>query len=395
MDSTILIIGAGTFGVSTAWHLSQNHNDPSKVTIIDVEAPPPSRSAAADTSRIITSDYASPLYAKLAEEPLSFWSEDPDLEWYFHKVGRLVLDEGGKDVHSRSAHTRGTKSPREPIELDEIGKRWSVLDGTATRGFKDAYLDTEAGWINSETATWQFLETAIRRRVKREVGQVAELLIDRSSKTVKGARTVDGRRFLADTVILATGAWTSTLLSPVEDSLGVAEEDRIERQAQATSAASAYYPVSGESLTEMTGCKMPCVSYGQAGEVVPASRDNKLLRYTNLTRRIVNMVTTRSGRSISVPPAKRTQGDVPQEIIDQMEDTLTTRLMPRFSRGKPKWRMCCTYMPSMNFYQHGSLYGLILTCKRGQSHPYRRSPALRASACQKRVHHHWRKLRQL
>lgn len=350
MDSTILIIGAGTFGVSTAWHLSQNHSDPSKVTIIDREASPPPHSAAADVNRIITSDYTSPLYAKMAQEALSFWSEDPDLEWYFHKVGRLVLDEEEDYIRRNSQNAQHTGSTQD-IDLEEVEKRWEVLHGTDMRAIKAAYLDTEAGWIESANATWQFLQTAVRRRVKQEVGDVAELIVDKSNKTVRGVRTTDGRTFLADTVVIATGAWTSALLSPVEDFLNIADEDRIERQAQATSAISAYYPVSGEGLKMMNGCKMPCISYGQAGEVVPTSRDKKLLRYTNLKRTIVNTVTTSSGRSISVPPVGRSQDDIPQEAKVYMEDTLTTRLMPKFSKVNPRWRMCCTSIPFMGSFE--------------------------------------------
>lgn len=341
MDSTVLIIGAGTFGTSTAWHLSQNHNDPSKVTIIDREASPPSLSAAADINRIFTSDYASPLYAELAKEALSFWTEDPDLEWYFHKTGRLVLDDGDND-HGFQTFGRGHATSTHTIPIDEVSKRWKLLHDTDTRAFVAAYLDTEAGWIESATATWQFLETAVRRRVKREVGDVTELLVDVSSRTIRGAKTSDGRTFLADTVVLAAGAWTSTLLAPVEDALQLADEDRIERQAQANSTISVSYPMSPENIRDMNSCKLPCIAYGSHGEVVPTSRDNKLLRYTDLGIRIVNSVTTKSGRSISVPPPGRGQSDVPRELKAHMRRTLTSKLMPRLSNGVPKWRMCCT-----------------------------------------------------
>lgn len=334
MDSTILVIGAGTFGVSTAWHLSQNHSDPAKVTIIDRQTSPPSLSAAADINRIFTADYPSLLYANLAKEALEFWTEDPDLEWYFHKVGRLVLDDKDNENGRRCIETQS-------VELDDLRRRWRVLDGTDTKHFKSAYLDPQAGWIDSATATWQFLETAIRRRVKREVGDVTELLFDRSSKRIRGAKTADGRSFLAESVVLAAGAWTSALLSPLEDVLGIADDDRIERQAQATAIVSASFPVSNETVKEMNICKIPCIIYGKVGEVIPASRENKMLRYTNLDMGITNTVTTRSGRRISVPPANRSQDDVPKYLRDDMRSQLSQRLLPRLARGEPRWRLCC------------------------------------------------------
>lgn len=352
MDSTILIIGAGTFGVSTAWHLSQNHNDPSKVTVIDRQASPPSLSAAADINRIITADYTSPLYSSLAKEALEFWTEDPDLEWYFHKVGRLVLDDRDDDDDRRNVDLQD-------VQLAEIGRRWGIIDGTDTKPFKRAYLDPEAGWIDSATATWQFLETAIRRRVKREVADVTELLYEKASGKISGVRTADGRTFLAETVVLATGAWTSALLSPLEDALDIAAEDRIERQAQATALISASFPVSNESLKQISQQKMPCVIYGRAAEVIPPSRENKMLRYTRLDLGIVNTVMIRSGRRISVPPPRRSQDDVPKALKVNMKTQLTQRLMPRFARGEPKWRMCCKCFPFVFKYLGICLFGTV------------------------------------
>lgn len=369
MDSTILIIGAGTFGVSTAWHLSQNHSDPSKVTIIDRQASPPSLSAAVDINRILTADYPSPLYANLAKEALEFWTEDPDLEWYFHKVGRFVLDEG--EAVSSDGRRRYIKT--QSIDLDEATRRWPALDGTDTQPFRASYLDPEAGWVDSATATWQFLETAVRRRVKKEVGDVTELLYERSSRRVRGAKTADGRIFLAETVILAAGAWTSTLLSPLEDALDIADDNRIERQAQAMAIVSTSFPVSDEILKEMLGSKMPCVIYGKAGEVIPPSREYKMLRYTKLDLGIVNTVTTTSGRLISVPPASRSQNDVPEILKVDMRSQLTRRLMPRLATGQPTWRMCCMYFPWWFFSRptmlkiniQGRSAALILTNDRG------------------------------
>jgi glycine/D-amino acid oxidase-like deaminating enzyme len=44
-EPTILIIGAGTFGTSTAYHLAKTYKDPSKVTVVD-RAPSPPKPAA-------------------------------------------------------------------------------------------------------------------------------------------------------------------------------------------------------------------------------------------------------------------------------------------------------------------------------------------------------------
>lgn len=79
MEPTVLIIGAGTFGTSTAFHLAQRYKDPSRITIIDQCPSPPALAAAIDINRIIRTDYASPLYMNLAFEAIHdwHWCKDP------------------------------------------------------------------------------------------------------------------------------------------------------------------------------------------------------------------------------------------------------------------------------------------------------------------------------
>ena len=61
----VLIVGAGTFGLSTAYHLSKSgYND---VTVLDKSAFVPSVSSAGnDLNKIIRAEYEDPFYADLA-----------------------------------------------------------------------------------------------------------------------------------------------------------------------------------------------------------------------------------------------------------------------------------------------------------------------------------------
>jgi sarcosine oxidase/L-pipecolate oxidase len=93
MEPTILIIGAGTFGTSTAYHLASTYTDPSKITIIDRNESPPEHAAAIDINRIVRTDYAKSLYCDLANEALHSWTWSLELQRFFHKTGWLVLGE--------------------------------------------------------------------------------------------------------------------------------------------------------------------------------------------------------------------------------------------------------------------------------------------------------------
>lgn len=367
-EPTVLIIGAGAFGVSTAYHLGQTYHDPSLVTIIDRQLNPPAHAASVDINRIIRADYPSTLYCNLANEALHAWFWSPELGPCFHRVGWLMLDEQGSDLSQRVRETlraRGTHITQDVALADVTGGRqWEVLEGTETEGFASAYFNPDAGWVDAASATARFMDSAVRKGVRREVGDVVELLVDVGKGRVTGARTADGRRFVADKVVLATGAWTSFMVSPVEEALGVPDEASVERQAQATAIVSAFYRVDEGVVERMTKCEMPCVVYGQTGEVIPAWKDNALLKYNNSGAKVVNTVNTKSGRRMSVPPVDRDQRNVPVELQKETAKVLTSKLMPAFARGEAEyWRMCWdSFTPTEDLLlcQHPSIKSLYI-----------------------------------
>lgn len=59
----ILIVGAGIFGISTAYHLARGGN--SRITILDRAKPPSTTAASTDISKIVRADYANPFYMEL------------------------------------------------------------------------------------------------------------------------------------------------------------------------------------------------------------------------------------------------------------------------------------------------------------------------------------------
>ena len=70
----VLIIGAGVFGASTAYHLQSQINPP-KVTLVDLSpyGDPTGLGASVDVNKIIRSDYSSPFYMDLAFQTFSAW----------------------------------------------------------------------------------------------------------------------------------------------------------------------------------------------------------------------------------------------------------------------------------------------------------------------------------
>ena len=374
MEPSILIVGAGTFGTSIAFHLAKTYKDPSCVTIIDRSSSPPEPAAAIDVNRVIRTDYPNQLYCNLAYEAIHDWFWAIELQAHFHMVGWLMLDEEGSTLAERIQQTfrdRGSDHTEE-IASEQLHQRYKFLKGTATEGFGRGYFNPTAGWCDAAAATASIMEAAVERGVKRVTATVSELAVENGR--ISGVRTADGKAFTADKVVLAAGAWTSSLLSPVEDALNFAEKDRIEQQIRVTGAVAAYYRIGEDELRQLTDAKMPIVVYGQAGEIVPASDEKRMLKYSNTDGTFTNTITTSSGRRITVP-ADRSQYDVPESLKQETEERIIKKVMPQFAQGKTPdyWRICWdTFTPTEDWLmcQHPVLNDLYLATG-GSFHSYK------------------------
>ena len=376
-EPSVLIIGAGTFGTSTAVHLALKYRDPSRITVIDRTSSPPELAASTDINKIIRADYSSPFYCHLAYEAIFAWSTWPELVPFYHRTGWIVLDEKGSDLAERIRKVfkdRGN-DPTEDVPLDQLDERWKgIMKGTKYEGFHDAYWNPEAGWCNAAAATASWMQAAERRSVKYIKGDITELCLE--DGRVRAVRTASGEEISADQIVLATGAWTSSVLSPTEDKLSILESDRVERQAQAAGVAVAHYKMSAVEMEQLS--EMPVVVYGEAGEVIPPPRQNQLLKYTN-SDTFTNTITTKSGHKISVPP-DRDQHIVSERLKRETEKNMASKVMPNFTSGKKAeyWRLCWdSRTPTQDWllckHPHSRLSNLYLAIG-GSFHSYKFLP---------------------
>lgn len=338
-ESSVLIVGAGIFGTSTAFHLAKTYKDPSKLTVLDRTPLPPELAASTDINKIVRADYSSPFYSELAYEAIDAWKSWPELKPFYHQSGWIMLDQEGSNVAERIRQVfRGRgHDPTEDVPLAELNTRWKgFMDGTNTEGFRDAYWNPEAGWCEAADATASLMQAARKLGVRYEVGDVGDLELGEGRVT--GVRTTSGQQFIADIIVLATGAWTSSLLCSAEDALSIPDYDRIERQAQNAGVAVAHYKMSPEEMDQLSD--MPVVVYGENGEVIPPPPSNRLLKFTN-SNTFTNKVTMPSGHVISVPPS-RDQHIVSDRLKRETEEVMTSKVMPHFAIGKSAeyWRLC-------------------------------------------------------
>lgn len=94
-DASILIIGAGTFGLSTALQLLRKGHK--NVSLLDPYSVPSPLSAGNDVNKIFQSAVESEFYSELANEALEMWRTDPIYKSAFHEVG-IVYGGSSDDV---------------------------------------------------------------------------------------------------------------------------------------------------------------------------------------------------------------------------------------------------------------------------------------------------------
>ncbi|KAI8950322.1 DAO-domain-containing protein [Xylaria longipes] len=246
---SILIIGSGVFGLSTALSLARRPEIPSEtaITVIDRSPDPgvfPARDASSiDSSRIIRADYSDPAYTKLAGEAHAHWRRDldnPDSlggDGRYHESGLLLAADSGDDgatvrpdgYPTGLGYTKRSwvnaltlaHSENRPLSSVRLLSRAMAISKASRTGGEWAdwgYLNIAAGWADAEKSMqWLYDRVVKTGRVTFVNGVVEAFEIQTGEPPAKeqrvtGARLSDGRSFSAELVIVAAGAWTPSLV---------------------------------------------------------------------------------------------------------------------------------------------------------------------------------------
>ncbi|KAF2813904.1 sarcosine oxidase [Mytilinidion resinicola] len=214
IPSSILIIGSGVFGLSTAYELCLNpaFKDTS-ITLVERRPFPAPDGSSIDSSRIVRADYADPAYASLVSSAMPLWRSTWGEDGRYNENGLcMTCSPSAASYVQRSAATM--QSLGAPITLlnspAEIKAACGVDGCTGSSG----YLNRAAGWVDAEACMrWLYSKIKSLNRVTFITATVSRLLIDHSTATVFGALlTTTNTPLLASLTILAAGAWTPSLL---------------------------------------------------------------------------------------------------------------------------------------------------------------------------------------
>lgn len=213
-DDSIIIVGAGVFGLSTAAELSSRGYK--NITVIDRYPPPVPDGSSVDISRIIRTDYADPIYSRMATEAQALWQTEYSAE--YSQCGFVLLSDTPNHPYIAECKQNLTNASQPFISLDNgnnAKKDYPALSGDLSK--TTGYSNAAGGWANAGAAIEKLAVKCAQAGVSFVTGPrgtVTQLL--REGNHIRGVNVVSGPPLTADHIILATGAWTSSLIPTYE-----------------------------------------------------------------------------------------------------------------------------------------------------------------------------------
>ena len=211
-SSSILIAGAGIFGLTAAWELRRRGW---QVTVIDPGPVPRPTAATTDVSKVIRMDYGGDeLYTAMGEAAMTGW-DDWNHRWtppLYHEDGFLLLagepmTPGGFEYESYAL----LKRRGHPVERLTAIDRATAFPEWSAEHYPDGYISHRAGWAESGKVLARIAGEVRTAGVTLIEGTSFHRLVQSRGRTT-GLRTTSGDTHSADVILVAAGAWTPALL---------------------------------------------------------------------------------------------------------------------------------------------------------------------------------------
>ncbi|KAH6657990.1 FAD dependent oxidoreductase [Truncatella angustata] len=219
--SSILIIGGGTWGCSTALHLARRGYQ--EVTVLDAYPIPSPISAGNDVNKMVEQgsfsdgDEEAAVANALLVIAADGWSSDPVFSPFYHDTGYIVAASSPQVLqHLNDREIRHHESSFKKLEIAEDFQS-TMPPGVLTGKFPNWqgwFKPSGAGWVHARKALVSAYNEAKKLGVVfisgEPEGKVVSLVLDDGD--VRGAKTADGKQYSADRIILAAGAYAPQLL---------------------------------------------------------------------------------------------------------------------------------------------------------------------------------------
>lgn len=225
---SVIIVGAGIFGLSTALAIARRHPS-TQVTIVDRMTPPVPDGTSVDTTRCIRADYGDPIYAHLAFQAQKMIEADPQLQPHYFKQGMSFIvdakDAGPaqKFLANGMAQVRAQHGAESVVEMKDAGAVYRRIHGQDSqlpspkslgreRRWTLGYCNLEDAFIDAEESVRVYYQRCLAQR---SISFRCGVPVDRlciSQNRATGVVLENGEIVQADLTVVAAGAWSNKLV---------------------------------------------------------------------------------------------------------------------------------------------------------------------------------------
>ncbi|KAI0629034.1 FAD dependent oxidoreductase [Trametes polyzona] len=314
-ESTILIVGAGCFGLSTAYHLLKRGYK--NLTVIDRSPVLPAPDAAStDLNKIVRSSYPDIFYTRLAREAIAAWKDTEEWGDTYHesgvycplKLGETYTDKAYENDVALGARIEHLSGP------DAVRKAFPPSVNLAIPENARGYLNRDGGWAFASQGVSRLMDKITSLGGKIVPGKpVAELL--RADGKTTGVRCEDGSSFEADLTVLAVGSWTASAFPELS----------LQTRCLATGQTVAMLQLTPEEGDRYRDCPV-FLNFATGFYMFPPNKDNivKLAIHDGgYTQTVTN---PKSGEPVSTPRTVLSHGDdglrIPKAALQKLRTEL-------------------------------------------------------------------------
>ncbi|THY78890.1 FAD dependent oxidoreductase [Aureobasidium pullulans] len=338
-NKSYIIVGAGVFGVSTAFHLIKKYPN-ADITLVDRDAFDQDTRVAAswDWNKVVRADYDDIVYCKMAIESQDMFKTDNLWKPYFYQTGIywMCRSDYAQDVVNNYKKL-GRTADLAAVPIDEARKLYGGLFEDADyTGVKEVLVNKSSGWATAGECLIGITREALRLGVKYKQAEVASLQFDNGRVT--GIKTGDGETLTAAHTLLCTGAYTPKLLEYCAQASGNNDLCAGERI------------VAGGITTGMTKldeesyrrfASMPVGVQGYTAEdgpfigSLPPTRDRELKWWGE--KIFKNDTEVLPGRIVSAPPAKPDYGQ--WEVSERLKEDIQHANHVFYGKKSAHWKL--------------------------------------------------------
>lgn len=212
-QDSIIIVGAGVFGASTALHFSRRYPAYS-ISVFDCSPFPSSRAASTDINKIVRAAYSDLNYCRLAARSHDIWRNDRLLSKFYHEAGMLSIRpyKGGARAMLENFKRLGINKDAKVVTPEDVRTMFNGVFKHADFNKVEEFLwEPNAGWAEAANALAAIMRAAVDNGVSYVSNAVSKLIV--VGQHCQGVELTDGSKHYAKKVLLCAGADTARILA--------------------------------------------------------------------------------------------------------------------------------------------------------------------------------------